>query len=201
MLTPANTLRRTLKLLSLLVSLSGGAPGLLAADASPAANQAVIPLTGDSRLATDRLELLAMEPPAANQAVIPLAGEWRFAMDRDDAGQAAGWFNNTLADKINIPGILQAQGYGDDISMSTQWVGPLGTLSWRNNPELTRFTDPDNFKVPFLAQPMKHYLGVAWYQRDIDIPVDWSGKRIELFIERAHWRTTARIDDKAYAPE
>ena len=122
-------------------------------------------------------------------------------MDRSDAGVTGNWPGTTLTDKINIPGVLQAQGYGDDISLDTPWVGPLGAQSWRTNPELSRFTEPGKVKVPFLAQPPKHYLGVAWYQRDIDVPASWSGKRVELFIERAHWQTTVWVDGQKFAPE
>ena len=40
------------------------------------------------------------------------------------------------------------------------------------------------------------YVGAAWYQRDIEIPAGWAGKRVELFLERCHWETTVWIDDK-----
>ena len=36
--------------------------------------------------------------------------------------------------------------------------------------------------------------GYAWYQRDIDIPSAWRGKRITLFLERAHWATTVWLE-------
>ncbi len=151
----------------------------------------------------------AAAAPAAKANDIPLAGTWRFQMDPDDTGwnstlpdtdpaNQQAWYNKDLPDKIQLPGILQSQGYGDDIGPNTPWVARLGTFGWQNNPELTRFTDPSNYKVPFLAQPEKHYIGVAWYQRDIDIPQNWADKRVELFIERAHWQTTAWIDGRRY---
>ena len=143
--------------------------------------------------------LHAADAPPASDNVISLAGDWRFAMDRDDAGYAAGWFNTDLTDKIKLPGILQAQGYGDDIAMDTPWVAALGANSWRNNPELTKYTQPGDVRIPFLIQPPKHYLGVAWYQRDIEIPASWAGKRVELFLERAHWQTTAWVDGTPFA--
>src|SRR5262245_24434366 len=56
---------------------------------------------------------------------IDLAGKWRFAMDRTDAGLKEQWFTRELADRINLPGILQSQGFGDEISVDTTWVAAL----------------------------------------------------------------------------
>ena len=107
------------------------------------------------------------------------------------------WFKRDLPDKIRLPGILQAQGYGDDISTNTPWVLTLGDAWWKLQPAELRdhFSRPGHVEVPFLAQPPKHYLGAAWYQRDIEIPKDWSGKRVVLFLERVHWKSTVWLDD------
>jgi hypothetical protein len=137
---------------------------------------------------------------AAN--TVSLAGQWRFQMDRDDVGVAAQWFNKDLTDQIKLPGILQGQGYGDDISVDTPWVATprLSSQWWTQQPESVRakYSQPGKVEVPFLSQPAKHYLGVAWYQRDIVIPPSWAGKRVELYLERPHWQTTAYVDDKQY---
>src|SRR5690242_7699732 len=82
---------------------------------------------------------------ASAEAVrINLAGEWRFALDRSaeqvDGGSASRgvaalppgdslaqeWFKRDLTNRIRVPGILQAQGYGNDISTNTPWVLALG---------------------------------------------------------------------------
>ncbi len=129
-----------------------------------------------------------------------LAGEWRFALDRNDAGVNEKWFAKDLPDKIQLPGILQAQGYGDDISTNTPWVLTLGDAWWKIQPASLRehFSQPGHVEVPFLSQPPKHYLGAAWYQRDIEIPTNWSGKHFTLFLERAHWQSTVWVDDKEF---
>lgn len=134
--------------------------------------------------------------------IIPLAGEWRFQLDRNDVGTNEQWFNKTLPDKIQLPGILQAQGYGDDISTDTPWVLTLGDAWWKIQPASLRehFSQPGHVEVPFLSQPPKHYLGAAWYQRDIEIPASWSGKHFTLFLERAHWQSTVWVDDKQFPP-
>jgi beta-galactosidase len=136
---------------------------------------------------------------SAPQNKMDLSGEWRFAMDREDVGQNQGWFTKELAgvDKIKLPGILQAQGYGDDISVDTPWVAALPRdMKWFNLPQYAPYTKPGNVKMPYLSQPPKHYLGVAWYQRDVDVPAGWAGEHVHLTLERAHWGTTAWIDDK-----
>lgn len=125
-----------------------------------------------------------------------LAGEWRFALDRADAGVTEAWFNRDLPDRITLPGILQAQGYGNDIATDTPWVVALGDAWWKLQPAELRdkFSQPGQVEVPFLAQPPKHYLGAAWYQRDIEIPAGWSGRRLALFLERPRWETTVWLD-------
>src|ERR1035438_9715132 len=138
---------------------------------------------------------LAATPNRAAET-LPLAGDWRFALDRNDVGTNEHWFAKDLADKIQLPGILQAQGYGDDISTDTPWVLTLGDAWWKIQPASLRehFSQPGHVEVPFLSQPPKHYLGAAWYQRDIEIPTNWSGKHFTLFLERAHWQSKVWID-------
>ncbi|MES1167179.1 MAG: sugar-binding domain-containing protein, partial [Pseudomonadota bacterium] len=118
----------------------------------------------------------------AETSPLSLAGDWRFALDRDDAGVRDQWFNRDLADKIKLPGILQGQGYGDEISPSTPWVTTLGDAWWKLQPAALRdrFSQPGHVEVPFLAQPPRHYLGAAWYQRDLAIPASWQGRRVVL---------------------
>ena len=40
------------------------------------------------------------------------------------------------------------------------------------------------------------YAGPAWYQRDIEIPANWHGKRVELLLERVHWETRVWLDGR-----
>ena len=58
------------------------------------------------------------------------------------------------------------------------------------------YTNAGSVKVPFISQPPRHYVGAAWYQRDIEIPKKWDGKRVVLFMERPHWKSTVWLDDK-----
>ena len=127
---------------------------------------------------------------------VSLAGQWQFALDRKDAGVTEQWFTRELADKINLPGALQAQGYGDEISTNTPWVLSLYDKNWFLRADYTNYTRPGAVKVPFLCQPPRHYLGAAWYQRDIEIPQDWKERRVALFLERPHCESRVWLDDQ-----
>ncbi len=124
-----------------------------------------------------------------------LAGTWRFALDRTDKGIPDKWFARDLDGKIQLPGVLQAQGYGDEISTTTPWVLGLCDHHWFLRADYQAYTKPGNIKVPFTCQPPRHYLGTAWYQRDIVIPAGWKGRRVALFLERTRWETQAWLDD------
>lgn len=123
-----------------------------------------------------------------------LAGEWRFALDRNDVGETERWAERTFEERVNLPGSLQAQGKGDDVSVHTQWTGDVNNKSWYTEDRYAKFREPGNIKVPFWLTPDKHYVGVAWYQKDIEIPESWQGKRIQFDFERTHWETTFYID-------
>ncbi len=125
---------------------------------------------------------------------ISLAGTWRFELDRADAGIRERWFERPLARKIQLPGSLPAQGVGDDISVETKWTGDIVDKSWFTAPQYAQHRQPGNVKVPFWLQPKTHYSGAAWYQRDVEIPADWKGKRIVLKLERPHWETRLWVD-------
>ena len=63
---------------------------------------------------------------------------------------------------------------------------------------MTRGWDRRTRRRPTLAGPYRlyDYAGPAWYQRDIEIPAAWQGKRVTLFLERCRWVTTVWLDDK-----
>lgn len=125
-----------------------------------------------------------------------LQGQWRFALDPDDKGLKEQWYVHALSDTIRLPGSLQEQGYGYDVNLKTVWTGQVVDKSWYNSPDYEKFRQPGNMKVPFWLNPDKHYVGVAWYQKEIDVPTDWSDRPIELELERTHWETTLFLDGK-----
>jgi hypothetical protein len=125
---------------------------------------------------------------------LSLAGQWRFELDRKDAGVKERWFDRSLDQHIKLPGALQNQGFGDDITVDTKWTGEVGVDAWLRGPQYEKYRQPGNIKVPFFLQPEKHYVGAAWYQRDVEIPAPWQGKRVVLSLERAHWETRVWLD-------
>jgi hypothetical protein len=133
---------------------------------------------------------------AQKQNQIDLSGEWRFALDRAGEGLSASWFTRALPDRIKLPGILQSQGYGDEISTKTPWVLSLYDRNWFDRADYKPYTKPGNVKVPFLSQPPGHYIGQAWYQRDVVVPDSWRGKRVVLTLERPKWQTTVWLDNQ-----
>lgn len=98
-----------------------------------------------------------------------LAGEWRFALDPYSIGAppyTVGWYEEHLPDTIRLPGSVTGNRKGIKTTVfNKHWV-----------------------------MPTYGYSGVAWYQRDVEIPQDWNDKHIELVLERAQ-ATTVWIDD------
>ena len=125
-----------------------------------------------------------------------LDGFWRIEMDPADAGLKQEWFKRRLPYLIRLPGILQSQDYGLPISTSTPWVLSLYDRFWYLREDYKAYTEAGKVKVPFLSQPPRHYIGPAWYQRDLQIPQSLSSRRIVLTLERPHWVTTVWIDDR-----
>ena len=140
--------------------------------------------------------VLACSLPLHAAEVLNLAGTWRFALDREDQGVAKRWYGNALEQRIELPGILNAQGHGDEISAKTPWVLSLYDKNWHQREDYKAYTTPGKVKVPFLSQPPRHYLGAAWYQRDIEVPAAWKGKRVVLFLERPRWGSTLWLNER-----
>lgn len=127
---------------------------------------------------------------------LSLAGEWQFALDPADVGIGQEWQNKDLEDVVCLPGSLQEQGKGKDVSLDTRWTGQVVDSSWYNAPEYAKYRQSGNIKVPFWLNPNKHYVGVAWYQKKVNMPSGWEGRPVILYLERTHWATTLYIDGK-----
>jgi hypothetical protein len=87
---------------------------------------------------------------------LPLAGTWRFRLDPKNDGVEKKWFAETLDDAVTLPG-----------TTDTNRKGEL----------------KDEKAVDRLSR-VWYWKGPAWYQRDVDIPESWKGRRITLFLER-----------------
>ncbi|SDD71840.1 sugar-binding domain-containing protein [Niabella drilacis] len=131
-----------------------------------------------------------------NDNRIDLSGKWRFAIDSLDRGITGKWFSRKLGDQVILPGSMTTNGKGNEVDLHTPWTGGIADSSWFKKAEYAPYRVAGNIKIPFWLQPVKYYKGAAWYQKTVTIPVSWSGKEVELFIERSHWETTVWIDGK-----
>ena len=100
---------------------------------------------------------------------VPLAGTWRFRLDPNKVGIEQQWYATRLPDEIKLPGTTDEAKLG--------------------------LPNPAKPSLDGLYRP-NLYAGPAWYQRDIEIPADWQGKRVELLLERVHWETRVWLDGR-----
>lgn len=126
---------------------------------------------------------------------ISLAGKWRFKIDAKDEGIKGKWYSSVLPETINLPGSMAENLKGDDITLKTKWTGSIYDSSYFFHPRLEKYRKPGNLKIPFWLTPAKHYVGSAWYQKDIEIPTNWKGKRTVLSLEYPHSETRVWIND------
>lgn len=132
----------------------------------------------------------------ALSGAVSLDGAWSIRLDPDNIGIAQGWFSARAGEARPLPATLPALGLGDRPSVATKWTGTLESREYYTADSYAHYREPDNFKVPFFLQPETYYTGAAWYQREITVPKSWSGKRVELSLERAHWETRIWLDDR-----
>jgi hypothetical protein len=108
-------------------------------------------------------------------STLSLQGHWYCKLDWNDCGIEEMWYNSGIHDTIiTLPGTTASNGIGE----------PLDTQI-----ELTKET------VKHLRQKFK-YVGAAWYQREITIPKEWLGKKINLYLERVMFQSRVWIDNK-----
>jgi beta-galactosidase/beta-glucuronidase len=88
---------------------------------------------------------------------IDLGGEWQFAMDTLQTGISGKWYLDTFTDSVQLPGTMDENIRG---------------LPNRNRNETMR-----------LSRELM-YAGMAWYRKEIDIPVEWKDRHISLVMER-----------------
>jgi hypothetical protein len=99
--------------------------------------------------------------------ILPLAGAWRFRLDPGNVGVERKWFTERLDDTVTLPGTTDTNRKG--VFKDEKAVDRLSRV-W-------------------------YWKGPAWYQRDVDIPGSWKGRRVALFLERTK-DTRVWVDDK-----
>ncbi|NSW94329.1 MAG: beta-galactosidase [Bacteroidales bacterium] len=118
-----------------------------------------------------------------------LAGEWKFRIDSLDQGVEQQWYMNELPETVILPGSMAENGKGYEVTVNTDWTGDIVDRSYFTDDRYEKYRQPGNIKIPFWLKPVKYYKGPAWYQKKVNIPEKWAGKRIMLFLERCHWES------------
>lgn len=98
---------------------------------------------------------------------------------------------------MRLPGSLVVQGIGDPPGLDTPWTGQIVDRSLFTNPAYAPYRRPDRFKLPFRLQPDLVYVGPAWYRREVEVPQEWAGRRLVLFLKRPHWETHVWFDGRS----
>lgn len=133
-------------------------------------------------------------PHTASDTVIPLNGNWHFRLDPENKGLEQQWHKARFTDAVKLPGSIQAQGYGNEVTAETEWWDGKLTGVWKTSPVYEKYRQPGNVKIYEFLQPEKHYLGAAWYSKEFVIPKAWKNKRITLLLERVHWESTVYVN-------
>ena len=77
---------------------------------------------------------------------IDLSGSWNFAPDPNDVGVEARWFDRELPERLDLPGALQNQGFGLDVTAETEWTGSAKKEVWSK----------DGLSNPYQAQRLSN---------------------------------------------
>lgn len=123
-------------------------------------------------------------------------GEWLFRLDPTNKGIQEQWFNDHFSASITLPGCLQNQGYGNEVTSQTEWITNESRQGlWYTHHMYAPFREKENLRYPNNFQPQKHYVGVAWYQKELEIDGRLlKGEDVILFLERVHWESTLWIN-------
>lgn len=125
---------------------------------------------------------------------IDLSGHWNYKLDQANVGMKEKWQTLKFQDTIQLPSALRDNGIGNTPTLTTEWTGSIYDSTWYFNPAMEKYRKKDSLKFPFWLTPNKHYVGAAWYQKEITIPENWIDKTIALELERPHWQTKIWID-------
>ena len=133
---------------------------------------------------------------------IDLSGQWQFCIDRNDDGERNGWYKSgyLFPESVSLPGSMTDNLKGDVPSLTTPWVGALYDSSFYFNPKMAPYRNSENLKFPFFLTPLRHYVGKAWYKRDIVISDTTDITGWELFLERPHIISRVWINGQPLVP-
>jgi len=91
-----------------------------------------------------------------DRGVASLAGAWRFRLDPRNVGVEERWYQQSFQDTLTLPG-----------SLETNDKGTLNTEA-----------STDGLNRKYVS-----FRGRVWYQREIEMPQSWAGRRVALILE------------------
>ncbi len=115
---------------------------------------------------------------------LDLSGKWELTLTADSGVQKG---------EILLPGSLQLAGYGNPVTVDTPWVSGLHDAFWYEQ-EPFKKGNGEECRVPFLCQPVRHFIGEAFYEREFRVERE-SAEDWFLRVELTRWRTRVWIDD------
>lgn len=125
------------------------------------------------------------------QETIDLAGAWWFTTQAiSDPTVLA----DREGERVTLPGSMLTNGKGDAVSVNTKWTCSIYDSSYFYNPYMAKYRQPGNMKFPFFLTPARHYVGPAWYWKEVAIPKAWKKTHVFLFVERPHIETTVYVN-------
>lgn len=122
--------------------------------------------------------------------MIDLSGKWHVTL------KGKGNYKKTEGD-IWLPGILQMQGYGEPVSLETQFMSGLHNPFWFERKEYSYCKD-GKIRVPFLAQPGLVYRDLAVYEREF---VSEREQEYVLILEITRWKVKVFLDGQMVGEE
>ncbi len=146
------------------------------------------------------LTTLALSCSHKEAIELDLSGNWKFQIDSLDQGIKENWFEQDLSETITLPGSMAEQGKGNPVDYNTKFTGNTWKTykngkTWLDDKNYKPYLKDDEVRYPFWLISDFYYVGAAWYQKEINLPQDWDGKTIELYLERCHWETQVWIND------
>ncbi|MEN8117714.1 MAG: discoidin domain-containing protein [Bacteroidota bacterium] len=127
-----------------------------------------------------------------SQSILDISGNWQFQLDTRGIGHDSGWYElKQFNDHLLLPGTTDTNAKG---FATLPW--PVDSIT-RKFDMLKAFEQPEWIYTVNGAPTRKYkYIGPAWYQKYIEIPVSWEGKRVEVFLERSLFNMELWVDGK-----
>ena len=124
---------------------------------------------------------MAISTMGTYSQTINLSGKWQFRSEREKG-------------TVKLPGSMLTNGKGDLVSINTKWTGSLYDSSYYFNPYMEKYRVEGRMKFPFFLTPERHYVGHAWYERTVNVPKEWKGQQVTLFLEHPHIETIVTVN-------